>query len=122
MKVYKFFAERLMALAADAFADVNAADKQLIGLFIDGLQYDYMKMKVMRDNPATLQNAIQVADTEQNLRKRFDIRPGNQPQAANYANDEPMDISHAWVNLRCFKCKRQGHKAKTVGPIEPLMQ
>ena len=97
------FAERLMALAADAFADVNAADEQLIGFFIDGLQYDYMKMKVMRDNPATLQNAIQVANTEQNLRRRFDLRAGNQPQAAHYSNDEPMDVSHARVNLRCFQ-------------------
>ena len=30
-KVYQFFAECLMALAADAFADVNAANGQLIG-------------------------------------------------------------------------------------------
>ena len=35
-----------------------------------------MKMKVMRDNPAMLQAAIAVANAEQNLRRRIDLRSG----------------------------------------------
>ena len=38
------YAERLLALAEDAFNDVAAADEQLVGFFVDGLSQDYMKM------------------------------------------------------------------------------
>ena len=110
-----------MALAADAFADVNTADEQLIGFFIDGLQYDYMKMKVMRDNPATLQNAIQVANQEQNLRRRFDLRSGHKPQAAQYANDEPMDISHARHKAKDCRAHR-AVKIHQTFPMEKRME
>ena len=65
----------------------------------------------MRDNLATLQNAIQVTSQEQTSR-RFDLRSGSQYQAAEYANEEPVNISHARVNLRCYRYNRQGHKAK----------
>ena len=70
------YAGSLMALGDEAFPhQVHAAtDQQLIGFFIDGLLHDYMKMKVMRDNPATLQQAITIVTGEQNLRRRFDLR------------------------------------------------
>ena len=54
------YAERLLALAEDAWVGLagHAADRQMIGLFIDGLTFDNMKINVMRENPATLQTAI----------------------------------------------------------------
>ena len=48
--------------------------QQLINAFIDGLAYDYLKMKVMRENPQTLEGAVGIAMKEQNLRKRFNLR------------------------------------------------
>ena len=42
-----------------------AANEQMIGFFVDGLLHDYMKMKVMRDIPKTLKNAIEIANAKQ---------------------------------------------------------
>ena len=70
------YAERLNALANDAFAKVDkgVVESQLVGFFIDGLFHDYLRMKVMRENPKTFQAAVQSALAEQNLRKRFQLR------------------------------------------------
>ena len=110
------YAERLMALGDEAFPhQVHAAiDQQLIGFFIDGLLHDYMKMKVMRDNPATLQQAITIATGEQNLRRRFDLRSNHSSRSlyGNNLGEEPMEVDHARPSFRCYKCNKQGHKAK----------
>lgn len=109
------YAERLMSLSEDAFPDPAAANQQLVGFFIDGLIHDYMKMKVMRANPDTLQKAITVANEEQNLRRRFDLRSNNHSQSF-YGNDdddiEPMEVGSARPPIRCYKCHKQGHTAK----------
>ena len=54
------YADRLLNLGQDAFEGQAGAatDQQLLDFFIGGLTYDYMKMKVMRDNPANLQDAV----------------------------------------------------------------
>lgn len=73
-----------------------------------------MKMKVMRENPNTLQAAITVATAEHNLRKRFDLRSGNQ-NSMNHADSyghEPMEVEHLRNQLRCYTCNRRGHTAK----------
>ena len=77
----QMFAERMLTLAEEAYrADqpggVEAIERQLGEFFIDGLLHDYLKMKVMRDNPVSLQNVVNSAMAEQNLRKRFDLRLG----------------------------------------------
>ena len=67
------YAERLYALAQEAFAGQQggqaAVEGQMVGFFIDGLHHDYLKMKVMRDNPDKFQNAVTIAMNEQNLRQ-----------------------------------------------------
>lgn len=117
------YAERLLNLADDAFAGQagDAVNRQLVGFFIDGLFYDYMKMKVMRENPATLQAAITVATAEHNLRKRFDLRSGH-PSSQNHADNygpEPMEVEHLRNQLRCYICNRKGHKAKHCRSRQP---
>lgn len=106
------YAERLMTLSEDAFDDPAAAQQQLIGFFIDGLGQDYMKMKIMRANPDSLQAAIKIGNEEQNLRRRFDLRSHNHSQSFYGTVDEPMEIGHARPSIRCYKCNKQGHKAK----------
>ena len=51
----QIYAERLYALANDAFAKVDkvVVESQLVGFFIDGLYHDFLRMKVMRENPKT---------------------------------------------------------------------
>ena len=112
------YAERMLALAKDAFIGQmgDSVQTQLVGFFIDGLAHDYTKMKVMRENPANLQAAITVATTDLNLQKRFDLRTnshGAQRQGFHTDNcsQEPMEVNHA-RNQRCFACHRSGHKAK----------
>ena len=57
-----------------AKVDKGVVESQLVGLFIGGLFHDYLTMKVMSENPETLQAAVQSALAEQNARKRFQLR------------------------------------------------
>ena len=106
------FAERLFALAQEAFAGqqggLAAVENQMIGFFVDGLQHDYLKMKILHDNPNTFQAAVTVAMNEQNLCKRFDLRSAS---SASIRTEEPMEIGHLQPR-RCYKCNKTGHIAK----------
>lgn len=110
----QLYAEKLLALAEEAFVGqpggIQPIEAQLVGFFIDGLAHDYLKMKVMRDNPATLGAAVNSAMNEQNLRKRFDLRAGRSSKYEQ-KTDEPMDVDHYRPVRRCFKCKQTGHLA-----------
>lgn len=95
------YAERLIALGDDAFEGQgqDVRDRQLIGYFIDGLFEDPMKLKVMRTNPRTLQEAIDTATNEQNLQKRFRLRTGheyfqNDRSTGVHNSEQPMDVDH----------------------------
>ena len=56
MQVY---AKTLFAMAQEAFAGqqggLGAVERQMICFFVDGLYHDFLKMKVMCDNPNTFQ-------------------------------------------------------------------
>ena len=54
------YAKRLLTLAKDAYpAQQGAAvQRQQIDIFVDGLQEDQLKLKVLRANPQTLDAAI----------------------------------------------------------------
>ena len=75
---------------------------------MDGLVHNYLKMKVMRENPATLQAAVASAMTEQNLRKRFNLRIGRVTDS-NVCHIEPMETDHLQPTKHCFKCNKLGH-------------
>ncbi|MCG8078458.1 MAG: hypothetical protein JAY75_19735, partial [Candidatus Thiodiazotropha taylori] len=116
----QLYGERMLALARDAFDGQDAnqvgVQRQLIGFFIDGLYHDHLRFKVMRDNPATFEQAVRAALSEQNLRKRFYLRSGREYGRASpghgHANEEvPMEIDHMRPSRRCFKCRRKGHVA-----------
>ena len=103
------YAERLMTLAEEAFPNQQgpAIQRQLIDIFLDGLSEDYLKMKILRDNPNNLDAAIIAATNEQNVRTRFSLRTHHPVMS----QEEPMDISHYRPMPRCFKCNKKGHKA-----------
>ncbi|CAC5415649.1 unnamed protein product [Mytilus coruscus] len=56
---------------------------------------DTLKMKIMRENPDTLQRAVTIAMTEQNLRKKFDLRRGKlTTDKTGYPDrQEPMELT-----------------------------
>lgn len=120
-KNIQVYAERLITLGQDAFDGVpdDVKDKQLVNYFIDGLFHDFMKMKIMRENVASLQIAIDVATAEQNLRKRFSLRTGldtmrrdNGPSRDN----EPMKVDNFRKQKRCFYCGLRDCK-KLIGAV-----
>lgn len=118
----QIYATRLLELAEDAYVfrqdDLPMIEKQLIGYFTDGLAYGYLRMKIMRDNPATFQDAVNIASNEQNLRIRFNLRSGecsstlpqNTQQQVNLG-PEPMEIGHLRPKTRCDYCTKIGHVA-----------
>ena len=107
------YAERLNSYAEDAFVDQpqGVREQQLVGYFVDGLKDDHLKMKVMRDNPDTFHNAITVATTEQNLRKRFQLRTGHALGSSHgqFSGQEPMEVDHMRPRVRCNFCHKFGH-------------
>ena len=56
--------------------------------FCDGLRFDYLRMKLMREDPKTLENAVLCAMKEQDLRKRFHDR-SNPEDSKNPEQKEP---------------------------------
>ena len=110
----QLYAERLLSLAEEAFTGQNggvaANERQLVGFFIDGLAHDYLQMKVMRENPATLQAAIASAMTEQNLMKRFNLRIGI--ANSNVCHIKPMALEHARCSKLCCICNQLGRLAR----------
>ncbi|XP_069109516.1 uncharacterized protein [Argopecten irradians] len=136
----QIYAERLLQVAEDAYPDAQECEKgivqrQLVNAFCDGLHFDYVKMKVMREDPDTLERAVHIAMREQNLRKRFNLRqdmnndndmvlrprqehvydPQVAPTQDTYFNlrhnetntrrEVPMDIDHT-RQRQCYKCKQ----------------
>ena len=119
------YAERILSLAEDAYDNQggNAVERQLIDIFVDGLQNDQLKMKILRDQPNTLQGAVVVATNEVNLRTRVQL------SHSASSKEQPMEVDHSRgqkfryrnrfhkVNsteshrppIRCWNCGQQGH-------------
>ena len=77
--------------------------RQLVGFFIDGLAHDYLKMKVMRENPVEFECAVGIATEEQNLRQKFALRTrfrsdSDRPmhyRVRTHAPHEPMEVDYS---------------------------
>ena len=94
------YAERLLSLASEAYSNqpcgVRAADRTLVGHFTDGLYFDYLQFKMLREKPHTLQEAVHICIEEQNLRKLFRTRTVRDYGRQNISHprvDEPMEVN-----------------------------
>ena len=129
------FAERLIFLAEQAFRDANpdvarSVDNQLIGIFTDGLYDTALKFKLLRADPTSLQDAIDIALKEENLRRRFTLRtssepPANQPLLNNFPinhntppsytrHETPMEVNHMRPCRQCTKQNIRTHEHKNI--------
>lgn len=111
------YTERLLSLAEEAFVGQSGpfVERQLIEMFVDGLCAEQLKLTILRRGPATLQDALNIAVTENNLRQRVGTSHKG-PLVTKYRVDtdkgpEPMEIDHS-RGIRCFKCKRMGHRSR----------
>ena len=115
------YGERMLALAQEAFSGPDlrqaAIQRQLVATFIDGLHNDSLKMKLLREDPASFEGALLIAAQEQNLRAKFELRkkaqPGNNWRYDDSRNEEPMDINSS-RRRGCFKCGG-AHRAQDCG-------
>ena len=84
----------------------NAAQQamatQLVGYFIDGLVSDQIKMKLLRVNPPTLDEAVNSAIYEVNLRKRFSLRTtGREHFEQSGGGGGGRVVRRCWVSFQC---------------------
>lgn len=88
------YAERILSLAEEAYDNQggNAVERQLIDIFVDGLVNDQLKMKILRDQPNTLQGAVGIATNEQNLRVRVQMSHHNYSSNNTHT---PMEVDHS---------------------------
>ena len=119
------YAEIIYNLARDAYQQEHLTSDeakqivqiQLVNYFIDGLAEDSMRMKLLRDQPSSLDAALKRAMDEQNLRRRFEIRTNKTFRAERVAphtqrEETPMGTDHVRPK-HCTVCNRKGHTAVT---------
>lgn len=67
----QLFAERLLQIAEDAYSKDKLKDpfvqQQPVNIFCYALTFDFLRMKILRENPRDLESAIQVAMRKHNL-------------------------------------------------------
>lgn len=115
------YAERLHKLSREAFTkdelnqrpSYDMAQRQLVNYFTDGLADRSIKLKIMRQVPVTLDDALRIARTETNLMKRFELRHGRsgRTQSEDDRPIVPMEIDHVRSRI-CNLCGRRGHIAR----------
>ncbi|ESO98605.1 hypothetical protein LOTGIDRAFT_174140 [Lottia gigantea] len=116
------FGVRLLVLASEAYSVSSLeVERQLVGFFIDGLKENYLKMKIIRENPTTLQDAVTRAMTEQNLRKRFALRRNSEysRSSQNFDQIEDMEVDHVRPK-KCTICYRHGHSSRECRNRRPM--
>ena len=107
----QLFAERLLAKAERAFPEpgtLAAMQPHLVGFFTDGLTSDVLKLKMMRENPRSIQQAVEIACAEQTVQELFARR---YPSSGLLREETAMEVDAARRPLVCYKCKKPGHKA-----------
>lgn len=113
----RVLSDRLVDIAEQAFrgeTDRPIIERQLVGFFVDALREDYLKMRILRENPSTLSRAVDIAASEENLRMRFALRQQWTRSTGRRQNptEEAMEIDHTRSQAACFYCGKLGHRKK----------
>ena len=131
------YSERILSLAEGAYNNQgdDAVERQLIDIFVDGLTNDQLKMKILREEPNTLQGAVATATNEQNLRARVQMsHQGSNvptPMEADHSQGQQYKFNrfkkiNSTQNMpsRCWTCGQMGHisrDCRTKEERKPLM-
>lgn len=109
-QLQKALREQHAQLASARFA----LEQQLIGYFVDGLYSNKIKFRIMKENPRSVQNAMDLAVNEQNFMKRFYMRTGtnvSEGLTVTKEEHEPMEVDKV-SKRKCYKCDKYGHIAR----------
>ena len=111
----QIYAERILSLAEEAYNNQggNAIERQLIDTFVDGLNNDQLKLKILRDRPDTLQGAIAIATNEHNLRNRVSMSGLNRTGSDTQCRGTPMEVDHS-RGQRYFNYKNRDRRVNEV--------
>ena len=116
------YSERILSLAEEAYNNQGgeAVERQFIDIFVDGLTNDQLKMKILREQPNTLQGAVATATNEQNLRARVQMshQGSNVPTPMEVYRSRGQQYKfnrfkkiNSTQNMasRCWTCGQMGH-------------
>ena len=77
------YAERLIILCDDSYPGDNITvdhiQKQLVETFTDGVKDNAIARKLIRENPITLEKALEIATQEQQRARAFELRREETP-------------------------------------------
>lgn len=108
------FAERILSLAEDAFVGQNQNNpliqRELIETLKNGVKADSIARKLIREAPAQFDNAVQIAMTEQQRARSFEVRRGRE--------EVPMEVDSVSVENRLNVVEQQ--MTKVVDLIDTL--
>jgi hypothetical protein len=93
----QLYGEKFLKVAELAYPDAHMQketkefiQRQLVDVFCDGLYFDYLRMKVLREQPRTFDAALALAMREQTLRRRFNMR-ADSDRARDYRGNDKMN-------------------------------
>ena len=78
----------------------DAIERQLTDIFVDGLLNGQLKLKILRDQPDTLQDAMAICANEQNFRTRVQLSHHDLNNSHT-----PMEVDHSRGQRFKFKNK-----------------
>ena len=110
------FLERLHSLSIDAFAEVDLnepgaqrlAQRQLVSFFVEGLQSERVKRKILASECEDLDAAAKIARKESEIDKRMSLR---NPQLNRYENSThtAMEVDQLKKRHPCGICGQRNH-------------
>jgi hypothetical protein len=128
------FSDELFTLSRKAYQHLRGheafIETELIEIFIDGLRSPELQLKLLRESPRTLMDAVKIALAENDVLKRWELRKGRASSETHYEFNrpnrrmnkpppvidkrmpEPMEVDHYRSQPRCYSCGKFGHLAR----------
>jgi len=128
------FSDELFTLSRKAYPNLRGhevfIETGLVEIFIDGLRSPELQLKLLRDNPRTLMDAVKIALAEHDVLKRLELRRGRASSEKQYEFNRParrmnkpppvidkrmpelMEVDHLRSQKQCYSCGKFGHLAR----------
>jgi hypothetical protein len=107
------FSDELFTLSRKAYPNLRGheafIETELIEIFIDGLRSPELQLKLLRESPRTLMDAVKIALAENDVLKRWELRKGRASSEKEIQNICPLLIDRRLILLHyhlSYLCKR----------------